>query len=358
MIIDPGEGGGAVDDVDVDVDDVDDLAVDDEGNELEDDDLEEDDLTDEEEAEYQAKMNELRKAQGDGPVKKKGKNKNPEADKSKKIDGEDSQEDEEADTQIKDEKTEKGESKETHTIKIDGEEKQLSTEELIVLAQKAEGSERRFQEGASSKKQVAAVIDMAKNDTMTFLDKLGVDPEKVEQWLYDNHIAPKILEGDEKEQWERNREFERLKTRDAEREEQDQKHRQESTRQGMSNNILAALKTAPGIPQTDWSVNRVAQYMHRAIKGGFRDVTPQEVIPYVQKDWNQIKSSQMDSLDEDQMLEYIGEDGAEKVRKALMKKHASTKRKPRSQSAAKTTTAAKKGRAFRKKNPRTPYDLI
>jgi len=353
ILNDPGDGGEAVDiDPDVDVEGGDDQADDDGGDQDPDAFDQEDDLTDEEEAEYQAKMSELRKAQEDpSTVKKKTKDKDSATDNSKKEAGKGQQEEE--NSQESEEKPAQGE--ERHTIKVNGEEKELTTKELIVLAQKAEASEQRFQEGASSKKQVQAVMDMAKNDTMKFLDKLGVDPEKVEQWLYDNHIAPSILQGEEKEQWERNKEFERLKEKDSEREEKDKKDRQEQTRQAWSNKIIGAIKSSPNIPQTDWSVNRVAQYMQRAIKGGFRDVTPEEVIPYVEKDWNKIKSSQMDSLDEDQMLDYLGEAGTEKVRKALLKKHKAGQRKPRSQRAA--PKAADK-RGTRKKHPRSPYDLI
>ena len=187
------------------------------------------------------------------------------------------------------------------------------------------------------------------SSVLKVFDKLKIDPEKIEQWLYDTHIAPQILEGDEKAQWERNREFESLKEREAEREEQDKQSRMEQTRQQWSSKIEGAIKGTPSIPQTDWSVNRVAQYMQRAIKGGFRDVTPEEVIPYVQKDWNQIKSSQMDGLDEDQMLEYIGESGAEKVRKALLKKHQTGQRKPNRKTAKKRAS---------KKLMRSPYDML
>jgi hypothetical protein len=353
MIIDPGEGseGGEGGEADVDLDiedpgDGDDGDPDDDDGDPDDD----DDLSEDEEAEYQAKMAKIREDQDH--VKKKTGTTDKKGDGDKSVKEQDDSEKAEDGTKDQENKTKE----EIHTVKINGVEKQLNTKELIAIAQKSESSEERFQQGATLRKQAEGLVKQLHADPMKVLEKLNVDPEKIEQWLYDTHIAPKILEGEEKEQWERNKEFERLKEKETSREEEDKTARQEQTRQAWSDKIVGAIKSSPGIPQTDWSVNRVAQYMQRAIKGGFRDVTPQEVLPYVQKDWNQIKSSQMDSLNEDEMLDYIGEAGTEKVRKALMKKHQAGQRKPRSQTRA---SASKKNKEnFRRKNPRSPYDII
>ena len=346
MMIDPGEGGEGGDiDVDVDVDDAggdDGHGSDNSGGDDSDADPDgsDDDLTDDEEAEYQAKMAQLRSEKDGKPASKPKKKDDVEEDESEE--GENGQQKEGLPkTEVKND----GE----HTLKINGVEQKVSTDQLIQIAQKSQSADQRFQESASKIKQVENVISLLQTDPTKVFDKLKIDPEKVEQWLYDTHIAPQILEGDEKAQWERNREFESLKEREAEREEQDKQSRMEQTRQQWSSKIEGAIKGTPSIPQTDWSVNRVAQYMQRAIKGGFRDVTPEEVIPYVQKDWNKIKSSQMDGLDEDQMLEYIGESGAEKVRKALLKKHQTGQRKPNRKTAKKRAS---------KKVMRSPYDML
>lgn len=348
MTDDPGEGGEGGDvDVDLDVDSGGDDAeiddADDDGDDV--DDGDDDDLTDEEEAEYQAEMAKIRGEKKKDEPAKKDEAKPP---KPKEVDKPDDNEDG---------KENKENTGERHTLKINGVEKQMTTQELIASAQKAESSEQRFQEGATLRKQAEGLVKQLHEDPTKVLDKLNVPAEKIEQWLYDKHIAPQILQGEEKEQWERNKEFERLKASESQREEQDKAARQEQSRKQFSDSIVGAIKAAPGVPQTDWSVNRVAQYMQRAIKGGFRDVTPQEVMPHVIKDWNQIKSTQMDSLDDDQMLEYIGEAGAEKVRRALVKKHEAGKRKPQRQSRSSSTSSRNEGRS-RKKNPRSPYDLI
>ena len=358
MIIDPGEGGeGGEVDPDIDIDDGGDDGGDDNSDDNSDiDDSSDDDLTDDEEAEYQEKMAQIRKAQDkDVDVKKK-----PTADK-KTEDNQasksgDNQGKEASESKDKEDKTESG-GDQRHTVKINGVEKELSTEELIVLAQKSESSDQRYREGSEKQKQVEGVINLLQTDPMKVLERLNVPPEKIEQWLYDNHIAPSILEGEEKEQWERNKEFERLKSKESERDEQEKSARQEQTRQAWSNKIVGAIKNSPGLPQTEWSVNSIVNYMQRAIKGGFRDITPEEVIPYVEKEWNSVKSAQMDSLNEDQMLEYIGEAGAEKVRKALLKKHQAGQRKPRNQTRSSSKAKERKA-SFRKKNPRSPYDIL
>lgn len=345
-------------DVDMDLDsDVEDTDSDMEESEGDLEAPEDDDLSEEEEAEYQEKMAALRKEK-DGVESKKKPEKDNKSNKNSEEEKEKPQDNEEEEN-VSGKKDQDSTGEKTHTIKVNGVEKQVSTQDLIVMAQKAESADQRFEESAKHRKQVAAVMELAQNDPMTFLDKIGVKPEKVEQWLYDNHIAPNILEGDEKEQWERNREFERLKAQEKQREEQDKNKRIETTREAYQRSIIEAVKSSPEVPKTDWTVNRVAQYMQRAFKAGYRDVTPSEVMPYVAKDWNKIKSSQLESLDEDQMLKYLGEEGTEKVRRALLKKMNASKRKPRTHSTSGTESRARPSRKqHRKTNPRSPYDLI
>jgi len=91
----------------------------------------------------------------------------------------------------------------THTIKVDGEDRQVSLEELKTLASKAGGADARFQEAADIKKaaengtRIGALIeslsgdgDPKESDVRELSSLIGVNPDEFLQFLNEDEKKP------------------------------------------------------------------------------------------------------------------------------------------------------------------------
>jgi hypothetical protein len=222
-------------------------------------------------------------------------------------------------------------------LKADGEEFDFdaSDEEAVKREiMKARGADKRFQAGADLRKQAETFFEMLKSPAQLrkVLEdpRIGVDVKKFAEDYVWEQIQEQQMTPEQKLQRDRDRklaEYEASAEKAAtERKRQEQEQRQARYESDYEAKITRALDIG-GIPKTHASVARMADYLHKAIGHG-HDLSPEELVQEVRKDYLNDFSSVLSAADGDQLLSLIGEANAEKLRKADLKRLKTTQSNP------------------------------
>lgn len=200
-----------------------------------------------------------------------------------------------------------------------------SMEELTRIAQKGVGAELKFQEAAKLRQQAESFIEVIKDNPIELM-RHPAFREKFEQAAEDliwEKIQKEQMSAEERELAESKAELERYRRAEQERQQQEQiRQRQEleaKYRADYQKQFIEALEVG-GVPKSDWSVQRMALYMKQAIAQGMTNITPKDVVPYVRKDWQKAQADLYGALDGDKLIETLGSDVVEKIRKADVSK--------------------------------------
>lgn len=192
--------------------------------------------------------------------------------------------------------------KKTLKIKVDGEEFDESVdfndeESLKRHLQKSKAFDKRVKEFSSYKSQVEQAMELLQKDPEAFMEKIGMNVDEFAEKRLSKKIeelrkSPEQLEAEKMkkrlEEYEaREKELEQ-KAKDAEME----RHKNEQA-SAIENEITSALADSSSVlPKNNPQVyQRIAQMMFLAMKKGRVDVTPKDVIPYVEKQYQDELSS-------------------------------------------------------------------
>ena len=211
-------------------------------------------------------------------------------------------------------------------INVNGE--MVSEAELITRASKVKGSDQRFEEAARVRKQQQAFVDQLKADPMAILSDSRIDinrKELAEKWLMEElereAADPRDAELDKykaKEQ-EAARQDELRVEQEKEVEFQGQINQKKTEvadviHKAMENTLLAKN------PQIASQVLReMAMYMRSAKQQGI-DVTPDELVAHVETSRYAGFHTMANSLEGEQLIEFMGKDVVNKIRRADLKR--------------------------------------
>lgn len=182
----------------------------------------------------------------------------------------------------------------TIKYKVDGEEREISLDEVPTLLSKAAGADKRFQEASSIRKEAIEFVDFLKSSPIDALKRAGIDFEE----LAINHVHELIqiqqMSPEQREAYELRKENETYKQKEARlREEAEQRERirqeaeqeEETNRyiQSFEQDIISVMEANPDIPRNTFVVSRFAFYMQEALKQGI-DVKAAQCLDYVMQD--------------------------------------------------------------------------
>lgn len=218
-----------------------------------------------------------------------------------------------------------------------------SLDQLTKIAQKGLGAERKFQEAASIRKQAEKLVATLKDNPIEILRHPALRDKMIEaaQDLLFEHIQHEQMSAEERARLQEREELERYRRSEQERKAQEEQRQREEMkeryRQDYERQFIDALGEG-GIPKSDWAVTRMAQYMRQAIKNGMSNITPKDVVHLVKRDWQQAQADLYGQLDGEKLIQMLGPDIAEKIRKADVAKL--TQKKPQAQQQARSVEAA------------------
>lgn len=232
-----------------------------------------------------------------------------------------------------------------YTVKINGKEEQWSESKVIERAQKAEGAEAAMKQAAQLNKAfenfVASAQDPEKLLGLLAHPDLKYDEAKqeilvtkllssksprvvtaVKKWLYDNEIAPSLMDPKERELMEQKAKLAKYEAEEKERKEKEQvTARQVAVAKKWNEfrvQIGDALK-AENLPQAEGVVARVARYallQSRAKK----PVDIVDAVKRVKADLAKEYDDRFKGLTEDNVLDHVPAGIAELINKAFIKR--------------------------------------
>jgi hypothetical protein len=192
------------------------------------------------------------------------------------------------------------------------------------MIEKSKGADKRFLEAAQARKEAIRFFKMAKENPREFLEKTGLDPKK---FAYDE-VAKDIQEKlrDPKEV-----ELEKAQARLKEYEAKEEAARQQFEEQRMANKAkaveerfhqeaISALEKHPAIPRNGFSVARMAKYIETVQEKTGVLLSFEEVAGVIEKDIRSEVAGLTKGASADQLVQLIGEEGVEVIRKYLLSK--------------------------------------
>lgn len=184
--------------------------------------------------------------------------------------------------------------------------------------QLAAAARQSMQESANLKKLYEKEISRLKQDPFSVLQELGLDPDelaemRIQQRIEEMKKSPEQLER-ERIQLELQAAREEARRLKEEREtEQFEKLKEQAAIQ-IESEIEVALDSHKTLPKSRHIVKRIADSMLWAMNNGFDDVTAEDVMPLVEKEWRDEMSRLMDDSPEDVLEQLIGQRNIERLR--------------------------------------------
>jgi hypothetical protein len=227
---------------------------------------------------------------------------------------------------------------------VDGKERYLSPEEAKAYVQKGLAFEPKMDQLGRLQQETAAFLDVLSKDPgkVIYNEKFGKPHEVLAkilnstkisdeikdtlgQWYYNNVVAPAKMSPQEREQaeWKRKaEEYEKLQ----------QKIQQDQLTAENERKVQAALATIKaqiseamteaGVPLNSKIAPQLAKRVAQVMQLGYvtgKIVTPKEAMAKVKAELVEYQKAYYDVLDEDKLVEQLGKENAEKVRKYYLK---------------------------------------
>lgn len=190
--------------------------------------------------------------------------------------------------------------------------------------QKGLAADEKFEQSARIQKQSLQFVEALRDDPIAVLEnpRLKVDQTKlrarVEKWLYEK-VRYEAAPEEERARIDEQRELERYRSQEQEVKQNEQIQRRMELKETIQKNLtpkfIAAIESA-NLPVTDYTLHRMTTYMRAAISKGYKNITPQDVAPLVQKDWENAQRQLFARYDGEDLIKRIGRENAEKVMRA------------------------------------------
>lgn len=216
-----------------------------------------------------------------------------------------------------------------HKIKWGDQEKEVTVEEAVKLAEKAFGIENKAREASTKAEQAQAILDMLANNPAAFKKRAiaaGIPAEQIRKLATDILYEEMELNSLTPEQ----RELRELKAKQAEAddlrkqtEEAAKKAEIDKKTQDWAQKFEKELQTAlekKQLPMSRLTLALAAQYVDAGLAQK-KEYTVEQVLPYVMRDLKNIHMSTMGQLEGEALLNYIGDDMSNKVAAARVARY-------------------------------------
>jgi hypothetical protein len=208
-------------------------------------------------------------------------------------------------------------------------------EKFVRNIQKSIAADKRFEENTRLKRHSSALIQTLKSEDPFAIfrhPEMKMDPQKyreyLEKELWENFVHPEQMDPKERELWELKKQL-KMKTEleDKQKRESEEAELRETTkffRDDLQKNIMSTIDEH-SLPKSAYVVGLFAKYMRQAMQHKGPDgkpvrIKPQQVADIVKDDLQKMYKHLFASADGDRLIEVFGEDIAEKINAARLKK--------------------------------------
>lgn len=207
--------------------------------------------------------------------------------------------------------------------------------------QLAAAARQSMQEASNLKKLYEKEVGRLKSNPWEVLQELGMDPDELAELRIQARIeemkkSPDQIEREriQKELTAAREEARQLK---EERETENFEKMKQQAAVQIESEIESALDAYKSLPKSRHIVKRIADSLLWAMDQGFENVTAEDVMPMVEKEWKEEMNRLMDDSSEDILEQMIGQRNLERMR---AKRLAGMNQAPKSASSIKSTAAS------------------
>lgn len=242
----------------------------------------------------------------------------------------DEEEDDGSEEDGEDEEEGESDSDQTYTVKVNGEEIEVSQDELIRGYSTNKAAQEKFREADAMRKQAEKFVEMLQEDPAYVLEQMGMDVRSLAEHYLAERLQYESLSDEERELIEAKQKLARYEAQQkAQQEEQYQRElseKVEAARGEYVTRINTALDTA-GLPQTDWTVQRMAKYMHEALSSddpAIQKLSDSDIVELVAEDY----AEELSKMPAETLERLLGKEAANTLRKNDLSKLKGNKKQP------------------------------
>jgi hypothetical protein len=175
-----------------------------------------------------------------------------------------------------------------------------------------------MQESANLKKLYESEVNRLRQDPFSVLAEMGLDPDQLAEMRIQQRIdqmkkSPEQVEREKIQEELRSAREEANKLKAERESEQFEKLKEQAATQ-IENEIEQALDAHKTLPKSRHIVKRIADSMLWAMGNGFDNVSAEDVMPLVEKEWREEMGRLMDDSPEDVLEQLIGQRNIERLR--------------------------------------------
>lgn len=218
---------------------------------------------------------------------------------------------------------------ESFKIKVNGQEKEVelnwnNKEDIARRLQMAEAAQEAMRARAETEKIFIQELNRLKDNPWDVLQDLGLDPDELAEARIAKQIEELQKSPEQRQQEERDRELqqlrEELKRQQEEKEKIEFEQLQKQAEMDLEKEINEAISATSELPKSQYVKKRIADTMAWAIDNGRPDVTPQEVIPIVEKEINSELNDFFESMPDKVLEKFMGKKVTDRLRKQRLAK--------------------------------------
>lgn len=195
---------------------------------------------------------------------------------------------------------------------------------LRSMIEKSKGADKKFLEAAQARKEAMRFFKMAKENPREFLEKTGHDPKKfsydeVAKDIQDKLRDPREVELEKAQA--RLKEFEAKEAAEKERIQQEKLSRQaKALEERMHSQAIKALEAHPALPKNGFTVAKMAKYLEVVQQKTGELLSFEDVAGVIEADIRGEVKGIVNGATAEQLIELIGEQGAEAIRQYYLNK--------------------------------------
>ncbi len=215
-------------------------------------------------------------------------------------------------------------SPELFTVKVDGEEVQLTKQQLLQYASLGKAGHKRMAEAAEKSRRAETFIENVRKDPMKALldPALGLTKaqikEQMEKWYKAEVIDEEAMTDEQRKLRDYERRFKEIDEKESKEKESKETERQaaiETHWQGNFQKQIIETMDKSGIPRTPHAVGRFAFYMAESVRAGEKNIPMDVIADKVREDYQTQLRAFTQQASPEVLLKFLGAELANKIRK-------------------------------------------
>lgn len=208
-------------------------------------------------------------------------------------------------------------------VTIDGSEREVSEDELRRGYSHGAAANERMRVAHETQSMAEEVLKIFKENPKLAFQKLGVDAKTFAEQVLSEHIEDSLLTPEQKELREARKFMKDKADSEAKSKAEAQAAQEAAYRDQVSTQLQTDIVSTlgeSGLPRNEYTVGRMAYYLDSAIRAGYDNVTAKDIIGHVKQEYERDVKALLQSVPENGLLDFLGDDFTKKTVKAHLAK--------------------------------------